>query len=184
MWTVGWFMIISVLLVHWTSWSITVQTWTWFHWMSLVISLGVFSLFTFGVTLVNLSTGSSRDGVSFGIHRRLADVQFWLGCIIACSICVLPYRADQNTLTSDQYFIDNYLFWSAYFFYVVIWQYLGNRQMILTAKENEQEQRPVSKRCVKFCWWINKYNLVQSSSLFNKSTSNQIFVMKTTTNAV
>ena len=84
-------MIISVLLVHWLVWAINVQTWTWFHWMSIVISVGIFTVFTICVSVINLTTSSSRDGVSFGIYRSFASLEFWLGSFVTCSLCVIPY---------------------------------------------------------------------------------------------
>ena len=89
-------MIISVLFVHWTVWGIHVQTWTWFHWTAILASIAVFALFTVCVSVINITSSSSRDGASFGMQNSFARWEFWLGTVVACSICVVPYRKGAN----------------------------------------------------------------------------------------
>lgn len=95
----GWYMTVTVLIIHWLVWIIDVKTWTIIHVGSILATVIVFSAFS--SLYLKIDTVDKFVVSSFGVFEIFEQGQVWLSMGLATSLTVLPYLVWQTLKQHD-----------------------------------------------------------------------------------
>ena len=97
--TFGWYMTVTVLVVHWIMWFIDVKTWTIVHFLSILATIVVFSIFC--VIYMKIDTVDKFKVSSYGVYGFFGEGPFWLCMTLAVTMTILPYLLWQTLKQDD-----------------------------------------------------------------------------------